>query len=201
MEIKVPTDKLTKLHSRIRQAHHCVRQGGSNDPGCGRGTSTHPFSPTRSREKSSRKTRAMGSSMSSLRRRPRRIRLSAKQPHGSSGFTRPPPDDDRTSYLDLGRHIRQQVEDQFEGSKDAWPLDKGRERKVDQYEGTADDPICITVPHQKICGQTVELESDNMSALKYAKRSDGAASAALRYLALQIQQVTRDNNLTVIYRH
>lgn len=31
--------------------------------------------------------------------------------------------------------------------------------------------------------------------------SGGTASGILQYLALQIQQVTRDNNLTVLYRH
>lgn len=49
--------------------------------------------------------------------------------------------------------------------------------------------------------QTIKILSDSMTALKYVRKAGGTSSPLLQDLALQIQEITNQFNLTVLYEH
>lgn len=54
---------------------------------------------------------------------------------------------------------------------------------------------------KKYEGAVIKIFSDNITALKYARRSGGTASLWLQELALEIQEITAQRNMQVQYQH
>ncbi|CEJ04503.1 hypothetical protein RMCBS344292_18461 [Rhizopus microsporus] len=53
----------------------------------------------------------------------------------------------------------------------------------------------------KFQGQTMQILSDNRTALKHASKASGTASRILQKLALNIQKLCNKHHLTVLYQH
>ncbi|KAG1238647.1 hypothetical protein G6F68_000446 [Rhizopus microsporus] len=54
---------------------------------------------------------------------------------------------------------------------------------------------------QRFRDQTIHIYSDNRTALKYAAKAGRTASSTLQLIALEIQDICNQHNLTVIYQH
>ncbi|ORE12428.1 hypothetical protein BCV71DRAFT_147302, partial [Rhizopus microsporus] len=54
---------------------------------------------------------------------------------------------------------------------------------------------------QRFRDQTIHIYSDNRTAFKYAAKAGGTTSPTLQLIALEIQDICNQHNLTVIYQH
>jgi hypothetical protein len=54
---------------------------------------------------------------------------------------------------------------------------------------------------QRFRDQTIHVYPDSRTALKYAAKAGGTASPTLQLIALEIQDICNQHNLTAIYQH